>query len=94
MLCHICSILSMNLEALQTKSLHFTKCLVSPQVQTRLGYCPQFDALIEQMTVEETLFMFARLRGVQEHQISDVVRQLIKALLLSDHVDKLAGNLR
>ena len=34
--------------------------------QQFLGYCPQFDALIDQMTVEETLYMYARLAwGVQ-----------------------------
>ncbi len=31
--------------------------------QRQLGYCPQFDPLIAQMTVLETMYMFARLRG-------------------------------
>jgi len=58
------------------------------QVQQRLGYCPQFDALIEQMTVREHLFMYARLRGVEEYQISDMVDQLMDSLLISEHADK------
>ncbi|CAF4949779.1 unnamed protein product, partial [Rotaria socialis] len=41
--------------------------------QRRMGYCPQFDALIDLLTGEETLYMFARLRGVQEHQIPQIV---------------------
>lgn len=59
------------------------------KVRQRLGYCPQYDALIDQMTGRETLYMFARLRGVQEKLIPEVVRGLIKALLLQDHSDKL-----
>ena len=64
------------------------------QVQKRLGYCPQFDALIEQMTVVETLTMYARLRGVQESQIQTVIKSLMDGLLLNDFASKLAGNLR
>ena len=64
------------------------------QVQERLGYCPQFDALIEQMTVRETLTLFARLRGVDEMQIPGVVVMLVTRLLLQDHIDKQCGDLR
>ena len=65
-----------------------------PQVQQRLGYCPQFDALIDQMTVKETLRMYARLRGVTEGDIFPLVDALIEQLLLHDHADKQAGTLR
>ncbi|XP_013411172.1 ATP-binding cassette sub-family A member 3 isoform X2 [Lingula anatina] len=58
-------------------------------VQQRLGYCPQFDALLDQMTGRETLFMFARLRGVVEAQIPSVVQNLMSTLLLEEHADKL-----
>ena len=64
------------------------------QVQQLVGYCPQFDALIEKMTVIETLRMYARLRGVPEDSIADVVASLIDKLLLDEYTDKLAGNLR
>jgi len=64
------------------------------QVQQRLGYCPQFDALIEQMTVREHLYMFARLRGVEEKEIEDIVDDLIDNLLLKDHEHKQAKDLR
>ena len=69
-------------------------CALDLQVQKRLGYCPQFDALIEQMTVVETLTMYARLRGVQESQIQTVIKSLMDGLLLNDFASKLAGNLR
>ena len=50
------------------------RCL-SPynQVQQRIGYCPQFDALIDLLTGRELLTMYARLRGVYESQIKHVV---------------------
>ena len=64
------------------------------QVQQHLGYCPQFDALIDQMTVREHLTFYARLRGVVEEQIPQVNEALIKTLLLEKHADKQAGDLR
>ena len=64
------------------------------QVQRRLGYCPQFDALIDQMTVKETLRMYARLRGVRESDIFPLIDALIQQLLLTEHADKQAGTLR
>uniref|UniRef100_S4RYR0 ABC transporter domain-containing protein n=1 Tax=Petromyzon marinus TaxID=7757 RepID=S4RYR0_PETMA len=39
------------------------------KVQQRIGYCPQFDGLLEHMTGRETLWMYARLRGVPERLI-------------------------
>ncbi|KAK7485122.1 hypothetical protein BaRGS_00023662, partial [Batillaria attramentaria] len=61
------------------------------QVQANMGYCPQFDALIEQMTGRETLTMYARLRGVPEASIKGVVNSLIDILFLRPHADKLTG---
>jgi ATP-binding cassette subfamily A (ABC1) protein 3 len=64
------------------------------QVRQKLGYCPQFDALIEQMTVTETLRMYGRLRGIDEKSLPNVVTTLIKNLLLTEHAEKQAGTLR
>ena len=64
------------------------------QVQKGLGYCPQFDALIDQMTVKETLRMYARLRGIVEKDIPGVIDNLVDALLLNDHAGKQAKDLR
>lgn len=41
------------------------------------------------MTGRETLFMFARLRGVQEQRIPGIVEGLMAALLFEEHADKL-----
>nr|XP_018668972.1 ATP-binding cassette sub-family A member 3-like isoform X3 [Ciona intestinalis] len=56
--------------------------------QQRMGYCPQFDALIEQMTGAETLRMFARLRGVPESDIPACINNLGRILHFSEHIDK------
>ncbi|XP_061181930.1 phospholipid-transporting ATPase ABCA3-like isoform X1 [Saccostrea echinata] len=58
-------------------------------VRQNLGYCPQYDALIDQMTGRETLFMFARLRGVREEKIPGIVEGLMSALLFQEHADKM-----
>lgn len=35
-----------------------------PQVQQSLGYCPQFDALFDELTAREHLQLYTRLRGI------------------------------
>ena len=34
------------------------------KVQRNIGYCPQFDALYDELTAREHLYLYARLRGV------------------------------
>ena len=53
-----------------------------------MGYCPQFDALIDLMTGRELLWMYCRLRGVPEQFISDTVNKLAKDLGVDQHIDK------
>ena len=36
------------------------------------GYCPQFDALLQQLTGRETLYLYGRLRGVPENILPKV----------------------
>ena len=61
------------------------------QMQQRMGYCPQSDALIDQMTGRETLRMYARLRGIPEKRIEAMINDVTKDLLLEDHIDRLVG---
>jgi ABC-type multidrug transport system ATPase subunit len=56
-----------------------------------MGYCPQFDALIDQMT---GLTIFARLRGVNEDQIKSVVIDLLHIMMLTQYADKECGTYR
>lgn len=62
------------------------------KVQQQVGYCPQFDAILDQMTGREALRMFARLRGVPERQIDRIIVTLAEQLLVSPHLDNLVGN--
>ncbi|KAK8753744.1 hypothetical protein OTU49_001413 [Cherax quadricarinatus] len=62
------------------------------KVQQEIGYCPQFDALHDHMTGRESLRMFARLRGVPECQIDEIITSLAEQLLVTHHLDNLFGN--
>lgn len=59
-------------------------------VQQRVGYCPQSDALIDQMTCRETLFMYGRLRGMPEDRIPPQVHKLLQIFNLEPHANKQA----
>lgn len=56
-------------------------------VHQNMGYCPQFDAMDELLTGREHLYLYARLRGVPESEISRVslillIRQLNEVTVL------------
>lgn len=59
------------------------------KAQQRIGYCPQFDPLLDHMTGRETLCMYARLRGVPEMYINSCVENMLRGLLLEAHANKL-----
>uniref|UniRef100_A0A8D2I8B3 ATP binding cassette subfamily A member 3 n=1 Tax=Urocitellus parryii TaxID=9999 RepID=A0A8D2I8B3_UROPR len=59
------------------------------KVRQRMGYCPQFDALLDHMTGREMLVMYARLRGIPEHLIDPCVENTLRGLLLEPHANKL-----
>ncbi|XP_029433384.1 ATP-binding cassette sub-family A member 3 [Rhinatrema bivittatum] len=61
------------------------------KVQQRIGYCPQFDALLDHMTGRETLSMYARLRGIPERYMGSCVENMLRGLLLEPYADKLIG---
>uniref|UniRef100_A0A0N4Z6E8 ABC transporter domain-containing protein n=1 Tax=Parastrongyloides trichosuri TaxID=131310 RepID=A0A0N4Z6E8_PARTI len=45
-----------------------------------IGYCPQYDAIIKEMTGEETLYMFSRIRGIVDKDIPITVNTIIEAI--------------
>ncbi|XP_008589411.1 PREDICTED: ATP-binding cassette sub-family A member 3-like [Galeopterus variegatus] len=59
------------------------------KVKSRIGYCPQFDALLEYMTAREIMIMYARLWGVSEPQIELYVNKCLNSLELESHADRL-----
>ncbi|KAL9700794.1 hypothetical protein quinque_004235 [Culex quinquefasciatus] len=57
-------------------------------VYQRIGYCPQFDALLGKLTGRETLKIYALLRGVRERDIQNVSLTLAEDLNFMKHLDK------
>ncbi|OWZ23129.1 ABC transporter [Phytophthora megakarya] len=69
--------------------------ILSEQLEVRrlIGYCPQFDALFELMSVREHLELFARIKGVARAGLNNVVKALMHQMNLDDFENKLAGTL-
>lgn len=53
-----------------------------------IGYCPQFDGLLDQLTGRETLRIVSRIRGIEESLIEKQVDTLSTLLFFSKHIDK------
>lgn len=68
--------------------------VLQTQVRSQIGYCPQFDALLNHMTGRETLVLYARIRGVPERHIATCVEQILDDLLMHTHADKLVKTYR
>ncbi|KAG5043331.1 hypothetical protein AAZX31_03G119000 [Glycine max] len=53
-----------------------------------IGYCPQFDALLEFLTVREHLELYARIKGVPDFAIDNVVMEKLTEFDLLKHANK------
>lgn len=58
------------------------------EVQKHIGYCPQFDALIDDLTGRETLRLFALSRGIPRSMLNDVIAKLSTDFNFMKHLDK------
>uniref|UniRef100_V5I8B4 ATP-binding cassette sub-family A member 3 n=1 Tax=Anoplophora glabripennis TaxID=217634 RepID=V5I8B4_ANOGL len=58
------------------------------QVQKSIGYCPQFDALLDDMTARETITMFALLRGIRYSDCKELAETLAREFDFLRHLDK------
>ena len=61
------------------------------KVQRQIGYCPQFDGLLDQLTGKETLTLFCRLRGLKERDIPRIIADISRCLYFDTHIDKQCG---
>ncbi|CAC5402030.1 ABCA2 [Mytilus coruscus] len=61
------------------------------QVQQSIGYCPQFDALFDELTGREHLRLYARLRGIPPTDENKVVEWAVRKLCLTKDADKPSG---
>lgn len=60
-----------------------------------IGYCPQFDAIFEGMTVKEHLTFYAKMKGVYRSLRSRIIDKQIRDMDLEEYVnvraEKLSG---
>ena len=57
------------------------------------GYCPQFDAIFELLSVYENLEFYASIKGIREDSIPLLVNAMIKEMALDEFTNKIAGRL-
>ena len=58
------------------------------QIYKDIGYCPQFDALFDDLTGRETLKIFFMIRGIETHKINQLSMKLARDFNFIDHIDK------
>jgi ABC-type multidrug transport system ATPase subunit len=63
------------------------------QVFKYIGYCPQFDALFDELTPVEHMLLMARLRGIHWLDEDNHVQQLLKRLDLCEYLNIPVGKL-
>ena len=58
-----------------------------------IGYCPQFDSIIEVLTGREMLTLFARIRGLtsKDNLINNEIEKLANFVDLSQYLDRPCG---
>ena len=57
------------------------------------GYCQQFDAIFEYMTVYENLEFNGKIKGIKGELLEKVVNAMIEEMSLSEFTNKIAGRL-
>jgi len=50
-----------------------------------IGYCPQFDAIFERLTVREHLEFYANLKGITQEYRHDMIEKQIDEMDLRDY---------
>ncbi|GMF48551.1 unnamed protein product [Phytophthora fragariaefolia] len=65
----------------------------SSAARKTMGYCPQFDALHDLLTVKEQLQLYARIKGIPEAFVNTSVEEQIQELGLTKYRDKLTRGL-
>uniref|UniRef100_A0AAV2LBD5 ABC transporter domain-containing protein n=1 Tax=Knipowitschia caucasica TaxID=637954 RepID=A0AAV2LBD5_KNICA len=58
-----------------------------------VGYCPQLSPLWPRVTLQEHLEIYASVKGVRGKDVPDIVKRVVEALELKDHLHKQAKTL-
>ena len=62
-------------------------------IKNKFGYCPQYDAIFEYMTVFENLEFYAKIKGVKKDFLTQIVNAVIYEMKLEEFKKKMAGRL-
>lgn len=63
-------------------------------IHSIIGYCPQFDALLPNLTCRQTLEIFALIRGIPCKHVKTYVEECATNLDFIQHIDKKIDQLR
>jgi ATP-binding cassette subfamily A (ABC1) protein 3 len=63
------------------------------ELNSVFGYCPQFDAIFEYMTVYENLEFYGKIKGIKTEYLDKVVNAMIEEMSLGEFTTKIAGRL-
>uniref|UniRef100_A0A8C2JIM0 Cholesterol transporter ABCA5 n=1 Tax=Cyprinus carpio TaxID=7962 RepID=A0A8C2JIM0_CYPCA len=58
-----------------------------------VGYCPQLNPLWPRITLQEHLEIYAAIKGLHQRDIPNIIKRVVSALELKDHLYKQAKNL-
>ena len=63
------------------------------ELSSIFGYCPQFDAIFEYMTVYENLEFYGKIKGIKPEFLNKVIMAMIEEMSLGEFTKKIAGRL-
>ena len=63
------------------------------KVRTLIGYCPQFDAIFESLTVYENLEFYGLIKGAKKDKIKSIIEALMDEMNLAPFRNKQSGRL-
>ena len=63
------------------------------ELSSVFGYCPQFDAIFEYMSVYENLEFYGKIKGIKKEYLEKVILAMIEEMSLSEFTNKIAGRL-
>ena len=62
-------------------------------IRQSLGVCPQHNVLFDEMTVDEHLWFYARLKGREAHEIQEESDKMVDDLVLRHKRNEISKNL-
>ncbi|XP_077993877.1 ATP-binding cassette sub-family A member 2-like [Glandiceps talaboti] len=57
-------------------------------IRQRMGYCPQFDALFEELTPKEHFTFYGKLQNIPKNAVKTVIKSTLNEFYLQDEADK------